>query len=491
MGTLIRWLAVALVAFGATAQVRETITVEVVDVPVYVLDANGKAIRGLPRDAFTLLIDGKAKPIEYFDVMDFGVAPHPQSAPQTQRERRLYLLLFDLDFSQPARLAQAQKAAEKAIDQSNPTTDLFSVATYHSSRGVFFVTPFLLDRVAIKRALFTLRGSTARDALGLTITKDERDAWKDVTDPIALETVMGGEANQEMAYAQVSRLVEDLFDGVAEAATRLGTMPGQKHVLLFTQGYESTLLHGFGMGPGPPKVDARLFSKLDAMDRKFRAAGVILDTVDIAGLRHSWDYRDNDALWQLARGTGGQVVHNKNDLVAAIGDLTTSQQIVYVLGFRRTDNRPHRIDVRVNGIPRGSSLFYRTGFGDAQKPAVDGLQLADILLNDIPQTGLNMRLNASPSELAIELPRAEITAQLLEKTPTVDVIVYAFDEKGSAVFAGQKTINFDRSEREGKQPIVIRQHLDLPPGHYVAKAIARITGTSSLGFARAEFTVSN
>ena len=125
------------------------------DVPVYVLDAGGKPVRGLPREAFTLLIDGKPRPIEYFDVMDFGVAQHAQ-APRSERERRLYLLLFDLNFSTPARLVQAQKAAEKAIDQSNPATDLFSVATYSSSRGVFFVTPFLLDRVAIKRALLQL-----------------------------------------------------------------------------------------------------------------------------------------------------------------------------------------------------------------------------------------------------------------------------------------------------------------------------------------------
>jgi hypothetical protein len=120
-------------------------------------------VRGLTRDAFSLLVDGKVRPIDYFDTIDFGAAQQQSPiAERPQRDRRLYLLLFDLTFAVPARLAQAQAAAEKAVDQLNSPTDLFSVATFDSRRGVFFVTPFLRDRVAIKRALFTLRASTAR-----------------------------------------------------------------------------------------------------------------------------------------------------------------------------------------------------------------------------------------------------------------------------------------------------------------------------------------
>src|SRR5207237_5924997 len=110
-----------------------------------------------------------------------------------------------------------------------------------------------------------------------------------------------------------------------------------------------------------------LLRSLKDMQKQFRASGVFLDTVDIAGLRHTFSDMDNDALFVLARDTGGQVVHNKNDLSTAVSELTTSQGVVYLLGFRRTDDREHRIDVRVQEAPRGSSMFYRTGFGAAAR----------------------------------------------------------------------------------------------------------------------------
>jgi VWFA-related protein len=493
VGTLTRAVVIALIAVTASAQMRESITVEVIDVPVYVIDGDGKPVHGLTRDAFTLLIDGKARPIDYFDAIDFGATQQPALAERPQRDRRLYLLLFDLTFAVPARLAQAQAAAAKAIDQSNSATDLFSVATYDSHRGVFFVTPFLSDRVAIKRALYTLRSSTARDALSLTITKDERELWKDL--PAAsdnselLSTLMGGIANQEMASAPTARLIEDEFAAVGDAADRLAAMEGQKHVLFFTQGFESTLVHGFGEGRGPPRVDANLMSRLSDMHKRFRSAGVILDSIDIAGLRHTFDYRDNDALWLVARGTGGQVVHNRNDLVAGITDLTTGQQVVYLLGFRRTDARSHRIDVRVTGAPRGSSLFYRTGFGESHKTSIDALQLADIMLNDVPQSGFSVALDIGASaDLVVRFSRAEVVPQLDEKAPAVDTLLYVFKNGGEIIASKAKRITFEPGAKvEGD--VELRQHFDLPPGDYVVKALLRISGTNALGFARKQFTV--
>src|SRR5712691_10110809 len=101
MGAVTRALVIACIALSASAQVRESITVEVIDVPVYVIDGAGKAVRGLTRDAFTLLIDGKARPIDYFDTIDFGASQQPLVADRPKRDRRLYLLLFDLTFAVP------------------------------------------------------------------------------------------------------------------------------------------------------------------------------------------------------------------------------------------------------------------------------------------------------------------------------------------------------------------------------------------------------
>ncbi|MGH9420151.1 MAG: hypothetical protein ACRD3J_09265, partial [Thermoanaerobaculia bacterium] len=140
-------VAVAVVALSAAAQVRESVTVEVVQVPVYITTSDGKPVTGLTKDAFQLSVDGNPQPIEYFDEVDFAAAPSGQQAVERpRRERRLYLLLFDLTFGTPARIARAQKAAREAVANSNPATDFFAVGTYSSTRGVHFLSPFLSDR---------------------------------------------------------------------------------------------------------------------------------------------------------------------------------------------------------------------------------------------------------------------------------------------------------------------------------------------------------
>jgi len=499
----------ALILFAAPrtmAQLRETVTVEVVDVPVYVVAPDGKPVRGLTRDAFTLRIDGKTHPIEYFEVLDFGAAqPDKEVAPQ--RDRRLDLLLFDLTFAVPARLVKAQQAAEKAIDQSNPATDLFAVATYSSSRGVFFVTPFLRDRAALRRALHTLRASTAHDALAMTISKDERNAWKDFqgdpdsgganavgAGPELVDMLKGGEANQANLAEPTRRRVEELFDGIRDAVDRMRDLEGQKHVLLFTQGFDAGLVHGLpASGPGIPEVDARLMRTLEEMNRRFRAAGVMLDSVDVAGLRHSMAVDENEAaLWMLARGTGGQVIHNQNDLSGALTALTSTQQVVYLLGFRRTDNRAHSIEVHVDGAPHGSNLYYRTGFGESAKGPIDAIQLADIMLNDIPQSGLTVALEVAPSAGAaafeITLQRAEIAAQLPESAPYLDVLLYVFSDSGEAIASAATKIPFD-GKAAGRNVMSIRKSIALDPGKYVARVLLRAGNTSALGFARKELVV--
>ena len=114
-------------AVSAQAQVRESVTVEVVQVPVYITSSDGKPVTGLTKDAFQLLVDGHPQPIEYFDTFDFASAqPGGQpSAERPRRERRLYLLLFDLSFATPGSIGRAQRAAREADAHSNAATDYF------------------------------------------------------------------------------------------------------------------------------------------------------------------------------------------------------------------------------------------------------------------------------------------------------------------------------------------------------------------------------
>src|SRR5690348_10187548 len=103
-----------LVALAAHAQLRESTTVEVVEVPVYV-SVHGAPVTALIRENFELFINGKRQPIEYFDTIDYAALSPEQS--RDVRQRRLYMLVFDL-LSPPNALQRAQKAAVRFIDDA-------------------------------------------------------------------------------------------------------------------------------------------------------------------------------------------------------------------------------------------------------------------------------------------------------------------------------------------------------------------------------------
>ena len=502
-------------ALSAYSQVRENVTVEVVQVPVYVTTSDGQPVRGLTKEAFQLTVDGRPQTIEYFDVIDFASTPAPvagtPAVERPRRERRLYLLLFDLTFATPAKILRAQRAAQQAVAHSNPATDYFAVATYSSNRGVQFVSPLLADRIAVARAIYTLHASKAQDPLGIAVSSVERAQWvsamgqgqtiDDSQEGFAgmvqgemADALRGGQANQDMLAVPKNLLIEYQLTGLGEAAKRLSAFEGQKHLLVFTEGFDSTRITDIKARGRPPNLESRLLRLVNEMHQTFVSAGVTLDSIDIQGVRHTFTDLSNDALYLLARGTGGRVIANRNDLVEAVDTLMQSERVVYVLGFRQGDRKRGNISVRVNGLPRGAEVSYREGFGyTPQSAAVDSLQLADILLNDVPQAGVSLNAGVTPgdggAEVAVSFARAEVVPQLIDQSPSVDVLMYVFDENGIVMGFKSKRISLTGAARVNTGYLTLREPFELPAGKYAAKVLLRITGTKSMGFVRREFAV--
>ena len=495
------------------AQVRDNVTVEVVQVPVYVTTSDGQPVRGLTKDSFTLLVDGHPQTIDYFDVIDFAAVPGAQQAAveRPRRERRLYLFLFDITFATPAKLVRAQKAAEEAVSHSNPATDFFAVATYSTTRGVHFLSPFLSDRVAVTRAIYTLHGGNAQDPLGLALGSQERAQWMstmeqgqtvsdsqeglaDMVSGEMADALRGGQANMEMLAVPKNRLIESQLHGLGDVAARLSALEGQKHLVIFTEGFDSTRITGIKAKSGPPNIDPEFLNLVKSMHQIFLSAGVTLDAVDIKGLRHTFNDLENDGLYMLARDTGGRVIANRNDLVEAVDTLMKAQRVAYVLGFRQGNRRKGRITVRVTGAPRGSEVSYREGFGyAAESGTLDSLQLADIILNDVPQAGVSLQtavtLGDSGAEVAVSFARAEVVPQLLDASPAVEVLMYIFDARGGAVDFKSKRISLTGAARVNSGYLTLREPFELPAGKYTAKVLLRIAGTKSMGFVKRDFAV--
>jgi VWFA-related protein len=506
-------LAAPLVATPLLAQTHsETITVEVVDVPVYVIAPNGP-VTNLTKSDFELYVNGKRQTIDYFDTIDFttsqrSTANAPAPPPRDVRDRRMFLLMFDLMFSRPVALARAQRAAVEMIRHAAPT-DYFAVATFTASRGAQFASAFTNDAIASQRAVLQLRPSDAHDGLGLAIAGTDKDfvnataglptagdaspsgvSGRDAEAMATLQEIAG--VGADLREMPVKRLIESQVANLGDIAKRLAPLEGYKHVVFLSEGFNHE--YATGLKPkllGPPPVDAQLFRLMDEMNRAFHAAGVLVDTVDL-GLRDaaSSDVLVNESLSMIANGTGGQFIHNRPNTVEALGELSRRTSTGYRLGFRPHDAKKgeNAIDVKVHNVPASAVVSYRRGFSTTPAPAsanVDPLRLADILLNDTPQTGVAPKIGFGERPyLLVAVPSAPLLAQSEHQPAAVRVLLYVFDAHRNVVAFKEKALTVPA---DAKGDLVIRTALKLGSGAYTAKAL--LIAGEAVGFNKQNFRI--
>lgn len=505
---------------------RETTTVEVVQVPVYV-SVDGQAVGGLTRGDFELYVNGKPQQVDYFDVLDFGSLPAAAAA--DPRQRRMYLFAFDMLFSPLNSLQRAQKAAEQYLEHALPG-DVFAVARYTSNHGLELIVPFTRDRKLVHSALRMMSTKYAGDPLQLTM----RTPGQALVDPERdfggreLPSELTGTSSMLQAARELARepgrfIIQDQIVALTEVADRMAVLDGQKHVVWFSGGFNEAYVNGewrrsnrqyyvpIQLGPVPSLTRFGAFGVFNAdmfadspppriggdlrkLARHYNAAGVFLDAIDIAGIRPGQTVTDNESLFTLTRDTGGTVVEHENNLSTAIQTLTNQQRVVYVLGFKPPagTKKASSIRVAVRNVPRNADINYRPSFAsEVPLPAAnDGLRLADILANDIPQTGLNLTATASATpghvEVGVDVATRELLALSEGKNLEAEALMYVYS--GNAVVAFQKKrFTLEAGKVDPSKPVHLSQTFDLPNGTYAAKVLVRYD--DQIGFTRSDFTV--
>lgn len=499
----------SLLAVSALGQLRESVTVQVVEVPVYVT-ADGAPVTSLTRENFRLFVNGKPQTIDYFDQIDFA-ALSPERA-RDPRQRRLYMLVFDLN-STPNDLHHAQRAAIQLLDGA-AEDHTFAVASL--GRGaVGVIVPFTRDRLVVRHAIRNLKVSLTGDPLRLGLTPGERGGEIGRPERLNDPRLTLGPGEPE---ADVITMISDEIYGLSELAMRLAGMEGHKHVVLLSRGFEASVLHGITAPPrqgdlrtGPlaartrlndPRVsalsyapNAALMAQLRHMTEEFTKAGVFLHAIDTAGLRHMQTAYDNESLYALARDTGGTVIDRRNDLTSALQLLIDRQRVVYVLGFR-----PHAggaatntIKVKLTGAPRGARATFRPSYSATADPpdTADRLRLADIVMNDIPQNGVTAEVRVEGSTVELAIPGREVLAHAVAGMVGAEAMFYIVAGPAVVEFRTKKiTIDVARAEAAlNEAPLRVRETFNLPAGKYTAKVLVRIDGSGALGFARLDFMV--
>jgi len=514
-------------------RLEEEITVDLVEVPVHVT-RNGKAIAHLEKEQFELFVNGEAQEIQYFDVIDRREAPLPktktavaevQPAEQMLERRRMMVLLFDTAATTQHRVEMAKQAAKRFVDEARPG-DTFAVARM-TRDGIAFVVPFTTDRVALLRAITTLRPSRAGDAFSIATLYSERSAVflssAQVPDPknhnfentenmYPNEPEKFPEATYQAFALKWTEQNEETHrrDGqnhatnfLGELADRLAPISGVKHVVYFSEGANGG-------------ADLETVHRMHA---RFQAAGVILDAVELDGMYvpgfrdgggrlmetpyHRELSPDNDksaSLYTLALETGGSVTKH-GDIHEGLRALRDMQSVTYMLAFRPKPTRKvhNAISVKVRNQRFGTTVTYRRGF--TTKPSADrsdGLFLADVLMNDIPQRGVTLDLDVKSEKLnatvVASVPGAELLARGSDgKDVLVDMFLYVFDDRDFVVGWGYWRLKVDVEKGRdflAANPYTVQQRFDLVRGRYAAKALMRFVGAGDVtGFQRADFEV--
>jgi VWFA-related protein len=482
--------------------------VDVVQVDVSVLDKQRNPVRGLTASDFTVLEDGKPRPVVAFSPIDLPEEPAaPPAAPwlrdvpldvitnDVRPEGRLVVIMFDWSIRFMDQ-AVARRIAAAAVNQLGPG-DLASVI--FTSGFVNGGTPqnFTSDRARLLDAInrpFAVaiqnppRGSPFHDP------RNMNDVMID--DPEGYES---GEC-----YCRVC-----VPEAIARVADAVRDVRGRRKTLLFigtyVRLYESlqgpTSRRGPEFAPGlagrpvvHPGVCAGYLK--DAREKMVRAASLAnltVHTLDPVGLETDFnsplggsivaqmDRRDD--LTALADATGGRAVLNTNAPETLVPAVFAESRAYYLLAFAPADlhgkGKLHKIEVKVSrpGVTIRTRAGYYAGETRAKgiAPALMSPETLDVLADVLPRADVPLRVAAAPfaipgkpeSAVAIVLG-VEQRASTAEAGPAgqVKVLAAAFDRNGRSVQSEEQTVGVTRTPDSGAARYEVLSRLALKPGRY-------------------------
>ena len=531
-------IAVLLIATAATSQVGEKLTVNLVEVPVTVVDKEGNPVRGLTAENFQLLDDGKPQKIASFDKIDFASTESISAiSPLNPNARRAFLLLFDLAFSSPTSLKRAQDAARKFVDESVKPRDLVAVGTIQAERGFKLLSAFTTDRELIASAINNPLSYHANDPLQIANTTRTFEgpgegglaAGRSGTGDDQVKELANNAARQNEQY--VRGRIEKQVESLGTLASTLRGLPGRKQVVLLSEGFDPKYVRGRDVRDTGSdqndmvaienreywKVDSdsrygntQSMKFLDEMGKIFRTSDTVLHAIDIQGLRVQNDvavgskFNSNDALYLLARPTGGEVFANSNSLNADFQKMLKQQEVVYVLSFYAPAQKPgklHNLSVKLVGVSNARPS-YRSGYYEAggENQMQRTLTDAEIVMNDVPQEGIRMHAvaGAYPGVGANAMVPVIVEANgtdLLKDAkgnPNVEFFIYAFDSDGLVRDRLYQKLTLDVNKVGAKLRtggVKYWGTLSLPPGSYAVKTLIKTQDRDLRGFARADVVV--
>ncbi|HEY2092277.1 MAG TPA: VWA domain-containing protein [Thermoanaerobaculia bacterium] len=528
-------LLLLLAAGSAAAQVKESITVSYVEVPVTVVDRSGNAMRGLTAANFEIIDEGKKRAISGFDTVDFASLDSVKNvSPLNPAARRNFLIVFDLTFSSPHTITRAQDAARSFVMKMITRQDRVGVATVDVSHGFRLLTSFTTDRKLVDAAIANPGTFQTLDPLQLAGAGFDKETLNQFSDggraPSELRDIARMMDRQQDQYNRnkIDRQL-NLLTGLSKV---LRAVRGQKHLIFLSEGFDSRLIQGRDAGSSDQAQEEQSMTESGqiwnvdndnrygssaSMDlvRKMaefaKRSDVILDAVDIHGIRTDLDARDglqrksNEGLHLLANSTGGTVFQNSNDLAGSFERVIKTEEVRYVLAFQAPVSQPgkfHNVKVKLVNVPGGRAIA-RSGYYEAggDTAAERTLSNAEIVVNDVAQDALHIAALVAPFNedgdkaqvpVIVEVNGSDIAGAVSGKKVSLDLFTYAFDDEGLVRDQIYQRVELDLAKvGAALQASGVKYYatLSLPPGRYAVKNLVRVVESDKKGYTRTDIVV--
>jgi VWFA-related protein len=531
-----------------------------VEVPVNVVGRDGEPIRGLTAADFEVFDGSEAQKITSFEVIDLKLlqgtlgtagAPARDDEELPPSARRHFLFLFDLSFSSPTSMLKARMAARDFALHSLHPADLAAVATYSLETGPKLVVTFTPDRAQLARAIDTLgfrqvNDSRLVDPLRFMIdtpASAAQEAAMNISDGLDLRAQKDQILFEYLkSISFVSERSERQFEmgriagysrALGEMARALNAVKGRKHVLYFSEGFDSRLLLGrqttdaeteddnFNIMRGQNWMvdnDTRfgntsLQKNLERMLDEFRRADCVIESVDIGGLRAGADQQarpsGQEALFYLANETGGELFKDANNLRQPLEKVLERTSVTYLLAFERSDLKLdgayHRLRVKAR-LPAGGRISYRAGYYAPRPykeldPLEKNLLASDGIASAHPKRDIDLNVlvaafRASPTlsyvPVILEVGGRSLLEGATGSKLNVEIYSYVSDSEGQMRDFFNQRVDLDLGK--GRQAMLeggikYYGHFDLAPGQYDVRVLVRNTDTGRTGVQTAHIEV--
>lgn len=520
-------------------------------VPVIVLDKNKAAVKGLKKEDFTILENGKSQPVSSLEEInttntqikqDKSLAEFSNSLDSGGQAHKITIIVLDMINTPLLDQTYARRSIIKMLASAPDDGSLVELLAIHA-KGITVIHSFTDNPKSLIAAMKLLDSVNGNERFKDPHTADDVRAAMNATGNLSASVPGGVTAASSANFQAVMNFASGADDqylifqrdaaigATLQAFQRIAgsveSVPGRKSLIWVTDGFpfyidsESSELVGSASYGSYERtmqvldnanvaiypVDARGLVGIQADDRNRYATGDVKGTEDQVNALA----RDHSAtigtFRDVADMTGGQPFFNNNDIDTlvkkAMDDSADYYLLSYPLNKANTQAGWRKIEVKVKGYkPRARQGYFVTRATleqmDSRQPDLDSALASPLEYTSLPIKAkwLGDPLPGQKGKVVqfeLDLPGSAITPADFDNKVSLDFRVSAIDPQGQSkgdvkqTFEG--TLPPAGAEQLKKDGVQYKNSFELAPGDYTIHFVVRDNTTGKVGSVIAQLKV--